>query len=209
MPSRSSLLHIATGVAVLVVAALAVQDPPSAWEETTFRALNDLPHDVEPLLWVLQQMGSAIVLPVAALVMWRNTRRWEGAAALLAAGFFIGWLGAKGVKAIVGRGRPGAILDDVTLGFDVPIAEVGFPSGHAVLAFTLATFFAPYLGRLGRLLAYAGAGVVALTRIYVGAHLPLDVIGGAGYGVAIGTIATLGALALERMRSADEQPVGL
>lgn len=185
------LVTIASGVGLLLVAAFLVSNPPAAWEEALFRALNDLPHSVEAGFWVLQQMGSAIVLPFVAFVLWRVTRRWQPPVTLVATGFLLGWLGAKVIKAMVGRGRPGAIMDDVILGFDVPIAEVGFPSGHAVLAFTLVAAFFPYLGRKGRVMAVAVAVLVAMTRVYVGAHLPLDVIGGAGFGVAIGTLVTL------------------
>jgi undecaprenyl-diphosphatase len=185
------LVVIASGVGLLVVAALLVRDPPAALEEAVFRAFNDLPHDVEAVLWVLQQMGSAIVLPFVAILLWRVTRRWQPPVALVTTGFLLGWLGAKVIKSMVGRGRPGAIIDDVILGFDVPITEVGFPSGHAVLAFTLVAALFPYLGRRGRVAAVAVAVLVAATRIYVGAHFPLDVIGGAGYGIAIGTLVTL------------------
>lgn len=185
------LVVIASGVGLLVVAALLVRDPPAALEEALFRAFNDLPHDVEAVLWVLQQMGSAIVLPFVGILLWRVTRRWQPPVALVTTGFLLGWLGAKVIKSMVGRGRPGAIIDDVILGFDAPITEVGFPSGHAVLAFTLVAAFFPYLGRRGRVAAVAVAVLVAATRIYVGAHFPLDVIGGAGYGIAIGTLVTL------------------
>jgi len=188
---RRHLIVIIGGLTLLVVTGLLVQNPPAAWEEASFWFLNELPHDVEPVLWVLQQMGSALVLPFAAVVLWWVTKRWQPPVALVSTGFLIGWLGAKGVKAVVGRGRPAAILDDVVLGFDVPTTEVGFPSGHAVLAFTLVAVFWPYLGRRGRLMAVAVASAVAMTRVYVGAHFPLDVIGGAGYGAAIGAIATL------------------
>jgi undecaprenyl-diphosphatase len=208
-PNRSIAI-IGLGLVVLIVAALLVRTPPAAWEEGVFRFLNRLPHSVEWVLWVLQQMGSAIVMPFAALVLWRISRRWQPPVALVTAGFVLGWLGAKVVKALVGRGRPGAIFDDVILGFDVPIAEVGFPSGHAVLAFTLAVAFAPYLNRRGRIIAFGTATLVALTRVYVGAHLPLDVVGGAGYGISIGVISILAArflsAGLARKRSAASAP---
>ena len=181
---------IGLGLVVLLVSAAFVEDPPAAWEESVFRALNDLPHNVEWFLWILQQMGSALVMPVAAVILWRMTGRWQPPVALLAGGFLLGWLGAKVVKEMVGRGRPAAILDDVILGFDVPVAEIGFPSGHAVLVFTLAAAFAPYLNMRGRMVAVVVAVAVGLTRVYVGAHMPLDVIGGAGYGVMIGTLVT-------------------
>ncbi|MCZ6662456.1 MAG: phosphatase PAP2 family protein [Actinobacteria bacterium] len=136
--------------------------------------------------WVLQQAGSAVIIPSAAVVMWFRVRHWRPPVGLVLGGFFLGWLAAKGVKTIVGRGRPVALLDNVALLFDVPVEWIGFPSGHAVFAFTLATFFAPYLSRRMTWAFYSLAVVVALTRIYIGAHMPLDVIGGAGNGVAVG-----------------------
>lgn len=183
----------AAGLAVLALAAALVRTPPLDVELELFRALNRLPHDVEWVLWILQQIGSAMVLPIAALVLWRVAGRWQPAAALGAAGLLMGWLGAKGIKSLVGRGRPAAIVDDLVLGSDVPITEPGFPSGHAVLAFTLAVAFSPYLSRRGRILFLSLASIVALTRVYVGAHLPLDVVGGAGLDVAIGVVAVAGA----------------
>jgi undecaprenyl-diphosphatase len=44
------------------------------------------------------------------------------------------------------------------------------------------------LPRRWRPVAWALAGVVALARVYVGAHLPLDVVGGAALGVVVGTL---------------------
>jgi len=182
------LVPFGGGLVLLGLSAALVSNPPARWEESVFRSINDLPHAAEQALWVVQQMGSALMLPLAAIVLWRITRRWQPPVAVLAAGFFIGWLAAKGIKAMVGRGRPPALLEDVYLGYDVPVTEVGFPSGHAVLAFTLAVVFAQYLSRRGRLVAFGLAVGVAVIRIHVGAHMPLDVIGGAGYGIAIGTL---------------------
>jgi undecaprenyl-diphosphatase len=187
---RRRLACFGIGAAVLLLSAALVVDPPARWEETVFRALNDLPHNLEWFFWALQQLGSALVLPFAALALWRITRRWQPAVAVLATGFLLGWLAAKGIKAIVGRGRPEALLDDLFVGYDIPVGDVGFPSGHAVLAFTLAVVFVPYLSRRGRLIAFGLAIMVAFTRVYEGAHLPLDVIGGAGYGICIGTLVT-------------------
>ena len=43
-----------------------------------------------------------------------------------------------------------------------------------------------------RWIVVGAAGFVCLARMYVGAHLPLDVVGGAALGVAVGAIARLG-----------------
>ena len=188
---RLDLWAAGAGLVILIVSMVLVSEPPASWEVSAFRALNDLPHQVEPLLYVLQQAGSAVVIPIAAVVLWFKMRHWRPPVGLVLGGFFLGWLAAKGVKSIVGRGRPFVLLDNVVLGRDVPIDEIGFPSGHAVLAFTLATFLAPYLSRRMTWALYSLAVVVALTRIYVGAHMPLDVIGGAGYGVVVGSVVNL------------------
>ena len=96
---------ITLGAALLVVGTLLVREPAAGWEVDVFRLFNDLPHSVEPVLWGLQQMGSAVVLPIVAVVMWVWLKRWQPPVVLLAGGFFLGWWAAKGIKAIVDRGR--------------------------------------------------------------------------------------------------------
>jgi undecaprenyl-diphosphatase len=67
----------------------------------------------------------------------------------------------------------------------------GFVSGHAATLAALATVAWPWLGRRGRVVVAVLVVVVCLTRVYVGAHLPLDVVGGAGLGVAVGGVVRL------------------
>ena len=43
----------------------------------------------------------------------------------------------------------------------------------------------PWLGNRGRLVCAVLALAVCLARVYVGAHLPPDVAGGAGLGLAV------------------------
>jgi undecaprenyl-diphosphatase len=62
-----------------------------------------------------------------------------------------------------------------------------FPSGHAATSFACAGTLAPFVSRRGQIVLYVLAAGIAYSRVYVGVHYPLDVIGGAaiGYGVAI------------------------
>jgi undecaprenyl-diphosphatase len=90
---------------------------------------------------------------------------------------------AKVVKAFVQRGRPGALLDHVALR-GTYAGGLGFVSGHAADAVALAAAASPYLDRRGRVVVWGLAAVVGAARLYVGAHLPLDVSGGAGLGYA-------------------------
>jgi glycosyltransferase 2 family protein len=46
----------------------------------------------------------------------------------------------------------------------------------------------PYLGRRARRVAWVLAGCVCLARMYVGSHLPFDVVGGAALGWAAGSL---------------------
>ena len=68
-----------------------------------------------------------------------------------------------------------------------PEVSFGFPSGHAQSAAALWTFVALQTRRprLWVALAFVLLILVALSRLYVGAHYPLDVVGGAliGYGL--------------------------
>jgi cytochrome c-type biogenesis protein len=50
----------------------------------------------------------------------------------------VGWQLAKAVKAIVERGRPGDVLDEIIRRAGTPKDGLGFVSGHTAVAFALA-----------------------------------------------------------------------
>jgi undecaprenyl-diphosphatase len=97
------------------------------------------------------------------------------------------WLLAKLVKQLVIRGRPAELLTDVVLR-GTPGTGHGYVSGHAATAAAIAAVVTPYLPKRFRIAVWVVAILVGIARIYVGAHLPLDVVGGAAMGWAIGSL---------------------
>jgi undecaprenyl-diphosphatase len=134
------------------------------------------------------QLGNLLVVPAAVLIA-IISRRFRLAAGLAAAGSLV-WILAKDFKQIVPRDRPGELLDNIVLRH-APAAGNGYISGHAAVAFALVAVALPYMGRRVRWFAIALAILVCLARVYVGAHLPLDVIGGAAFGWVIGCLVNL------------------
>lgn len=164
---------------------VAAQGRLSQFETDVFRLVNDLPGALEGPLRAVMQAGSLVAVAVAAgaALAWRKPRL---ALDLGVAGVGA-WFAAKGVKAIVGRDRPGGILDTVIHRGPVDTG-LGFPSGHVAVATALAAVASPYLGRTARRVVWSAVAVVAVARIYVGAHLPADVVGGFAVGWLIAAV---------------------
>jgi glycosyltransferase 2 family protein len=152
-------------------------------EADAFRLVNDLPAALEKPLVVVMQAGSLAAVPAAAAVA-LAARRPRLARDLVTAGASA-YVLAKVAKAVVGRGRPGSLLSHV-LFRGATETGLGFPSGHVAVAAALATAAGPHLGRTGRRVTWAVVAVVAVARMYVGAHLPVDVVGGAALGWLVG-----------------------
>jgi membrane-associated phospholipid phosphatase len=187
---RRSAAAAAAGLLVLLVSALPVEaSTVGRLELDVFRAVNDLPGALFPVLWPLMQFGAVLIVPATALAA-VAFRRYRLAGEVLAAGV-AAWLLAKVVKEIVFRERPAAILDDVNL-HGASAAGRGFVSGHAAIVFALAVLVTPHLPRRWRWAPWAVAVTVAFARVYVGAHFPLDVVGGAGLGLVLGGLARFG-----------------
>ena len=88
----------------------------------------------------------------------------------------------------------------------VPTPHTGsFPSGHSATAFACATVIAWASPRLA-VPAFVLAALVAWSRVYVGVHYPLDVLGGALLGVLVAT--ALLRLARGRPRLRPGSPAG-
>ncbi|MFH1760105.1 MAG: phosphatase PAP2 family protein, partial [bacterium] len=64
------------------------------------------------------------------------------------------------------------------------------PSSHAANSFAAATIFTLLFGKL-RIYFYTIAVAIAISRIYIGVHFPLDVVVGALYGMLTGYIVIL------------------
>lgn len=167
--------------------------------------LNDLDHRAlshvyggmhgtwAPLMIALTVIGSgwtaALLLP---LLRWERSRRF--ALALLYAIVVQSTLVWE-IKRLVGRIRPW-----LELGLPAPIGsprDGSFPSGHAAGSFCVAAFLIVVLrsrpetpsstyGVAGCALL---AALIALSRVYLGAHFPSDVVAGAVLGGLVGAVA--------------------
>jgi undecaprenyl-diphosphatase len=123
------------------------------------------------LIWVLIALAIALsrrrpdllVLVLAA----------DGAADLL----------AYAVKRLVDTDRPPVRYAKPEPLVGVP-RDHSFPSGHAATSFACATVLAFAFPRLAAPL-YLLAAAIAFSRVYVGVHYPLDVLGGALLGALV------------------------
>ncbi len=136
------------------------------------------------LLVPLSRMGDMgiVWIILCVILLFRKRTRLTGLMALSA-------LAAECIscelimKRLFMRTRPFLALEQIVL--LVPLeTSASFPSGHSASSFACAYILCRQFGRKGAW-AYLPAGLIALSRIYVGAHYPTDVLGGALFGTAV------------------------
>lgn len=183
----SDAAAVAVGGALLAAAWQAAREGDvGGTEEIAFRRVNELPGPLAPV-WPVMQLGNLGAVPVLTVAAELITHDRVLAAKIAAAGT-AGYVGSKVIKRAVQRGRPGDLVDGARLREQA--RGLGFVSGHSAEAAAMATVVAAHLPR-HRWIPRTLAAVVGLSRVYVGAHLPHDVVGGAGLGLALGGIVNL------------------
>lgn len=192
-PARPSVsvhdvVGVAVGIGALLGAAALARRSPTRTEARLFRAANDLPGFAYPAVWIPMQYGTYATVPATAALA--VARRRPRLALAIAGGGTAAWLLAKVVKRIVDRGRPVSVLGSVQLRGKEE-GDRGFPSGHAAVSAALTVVAWPLVPRGWRAPLAALSGFVPFARMYVGAHLPLDVVGGSALGLAIGSAINL------------------
>jgi undecaprenyl-diphosphatase len=184
-------------VAVVVAWVFAAPATVPAWEAWVFEVVNGLPDGLIVLLWPPMQFGGLVVASLVAAVLFAF--RFKHAAVAYAVAVGVGWAVALVVKGVVERGRPLAEGLDVVFRSESPTG-FGFISGHATVAFAGATVLWAFFGPRWGSVAYAVAALTAVARMFVGAHLPLDVIGGAAAGTLVGSVAAYAEARIFRWR---------
>jgi undecaprenyl-diphosphatase len=154
-------------------------------------------HRAEPFdsfFVALSHLGSYgfVWLTLAVLTVWILRRPVAFPLVLIA--YFTSAAASDALKLAVGRARP---VDDPLV--REPTTN-SFPSGHAATSFACAATLAPFAPRHARPVLYLLAAAIAYSRVYVGVHYPLDVLGGAALGLLIATALRLLPAALRRSR---------
>lgn len=174
----------------LLTAVGSAAERPSGAEEEVFELLNGLPDAISPVLVTAMQLGSLAAIFVVGGLLFLAHRVRLGGYAMMAG--LAAWVAAKIVKRFVERGRPDDYVSDVIIRGAVQ-AGLGYPSGHATVAAAMATVISPHLRLPGRIVIWTLAALVAVARVYTGAHLPLDTLGGFLLGWSIGALINLAA----------------
>ena len=204
--ARTAWLVAVSGAALFGVSALLLKTGTTGWDESLFRILNQVPAAAASVLTPLSRLFLPAAIIAAAVlaviyVVARNRGVMPVAAGAAAAG--LAWALAHVAKAIADRPRPYEVMAGAVLR-QQPAHGTSFPSSHTAVTLAVAIALVPFLAWP---LAVAGIAYGALTgwsRVYLGVHYPLDILGGAGNGmIAAGVILlALGTLLRRASRAA-------
>lgn len=133
-----------------------------------------------------------VALPVAGITIYIFDRKnFKKGLTLLISSALVGGLLVHLLKELVDRPRPltdmAELIREGKVHINViypPLREASFPSGHSQTIFTAATVLG-YLYKKYVFILFVIAFLTAISRVYVGAHYPLDALGGGIIGIIL------------------------
>jgi membrane-associated phospholipid phosphatase len=176
------------GAVLFAAAAVVLKAGATGWDVSLFRILNEVPPAVAsvltPLSYLFRPAGIVVVVVLIAgyVVAWTRSVL-PVAAGAVAAG--VAWALANLAKAIADRPRPYQVVADAVLR-QQPAHGTSFPSSHTAVTVAVVIALLPFLPRVLAGAAITYAVLVGWSRVYLGVHYPLDVLAGAGIGIAVG-----------------------
>jgi undecaprenyl-diphosphatase len=175
-------------VAVFIIMAAMAAQGVGQWERETLRLVYGASGDWRMVALIVTQFGS-IWLWLCLVALLFIVRRRPGAGLSVFRNGVIAYAAVTIIKFGVARPRPELLLHDV-VSREVITVGLGFPSAHATIATVMALTLLPYFKGARRWLVPVGwVGAVVWSRLYLGVHAPLDVLGGIVLGYLVVSLA--------------------
>ncbi len=144
---------------------------------------------LDGLMLAFTQLGNFIFAMIVASLLFLSGNRTVAYELIL--GTMVLGLIVQTMKFLIHRTRPYIKLKNIRI-VGSRASGQSFPSGHTSQAFFMATILSHYFGiGMYTFALYTIAGLVGITRIYVGMHYPRDVLGGAMLGTAWGLLGVI------------------
>ena len=160
-----------------------------AWDEAVLLGIRRLHHPwLTPVMLAFTRVGDTPNWTAIGVALYATGGEAERVSLRLAAGAGVATAVAQTLKRLLRRARPDTRIVD----FEALAANpdgFSFPSGHTTVAFSVAVSVTGSGGPLLGPLAFALAAAVGSSRVYLGAHFPLDVLIGAALGSICGLVA--------------------
>lgn len=183
--------YAAAGLAVVFCAlmTIAATGNMSSWEVAVFDWIYHMPDSLRWFALFATQLGNVWVViglvgllfvvrknPRLALIVFRNS--------------LLAYIVVEFMKLVADRPRPMLLLDGV-ISRELAVYGNGFPSGHTALATVLSLTLLSHVPKKYRWVPFVWIGLVAWSRIYLGVHAPLDIVGGFIIGALVVLLADL------------------
>ena len=164
------------------------------WDVSTLRLLygGEVAGALGTLMVALTVIGSGwTLLGLIPLLVHGRTRRF---AAHLLGVTLVAAVVVSVLKELFRRARPCVALEDIHALWDDP-RDFSLPSGHATGSFVVAGFVAaavlstrkgPKVSLGVSLFGFTLAAAIGISRVYLGAHYPTDVVAGSVLGLSLG-----------------------
>ena len=152
------------------------------WEQHLFTSIFNLPSGLYNIATFITLFGSGLMVMGLLFTLIVIKRRELALQVFILSS--ITFLIVQFMKDTIARPRPVGLVADLTLK-QYEASGFGFPSGHSALSMVCALIIFPYASRPWKLIIIIGVILVGLSRIYLGVHAPLDVIGGWSLAIVI------------------------